>query len=529
MLPFLLLLLLLLVFVSELCDTGDNTRDRIDRDVPAAKSIYTEKLIIFNIFFYTSFCLALNNEKPNEHTIDILVRTPAITIAPGDIILSFFYSHVLRFICLACLAIAAASLFAMQTDDRDNSFIVIRGEGFYLQSFAGQDDLQIKKVGKDESSRARKARVCLPWPLRANCGLCLAHYIILFSCYIYIDRGVHGRVCSVSGPRLDVLCSRYYYKVYCLCLYTGAPLHYRSETTQRFSDQRMAAGAGKFFIQRPLKSIARSRYTARAQSCTITDRSSMYTIAKYNDWKPNEHTIDILVRTPAITIAPGDIILSFFYSHVLRFICLACLAIAAASLFAMQTDDRDNSFIVIRGEGFYLQSFAGQDDLQIKKVGKDESSRARKARVCLPWPLRANCGLCLAHYIILFSCYIYIDRGVHGRVCSVSGPRLDVLCSRYYYKVYCLCLYTGIRTHTHASVGVQQRARANPIVMLILITRRVVRARADCEARGVARMTRRCASPTRPWPIAGHSGLRLNPAEPTPRQPPHRPSTLSLE
>ncbi|KAL7286589.1 hypothetical protein TKK_0019216 [Trichogramma kaykai] len=32
-----------------------------------------------------------------------------------------------------CLAIAAASLFAMQTDDRDNSFIVTRGEGFYLQ------------------------------------------------------------------------------------------------------------------------------------------------------------------------------------------------------------------------------------------------------------------------------------------------------------------------------------------------------------------------------------------------------------
>ncbi|XP_023318106.1 uncharacterized protein LOC106650594 isoform X2 [Trichogramma pretiosum] len=32
-----------------------------------------------------------------------------------------------------CLAIAAASLFATQTDDRDNSFIVTRGEGFYLQ------------------------------------------------------------------------------------------------------------------------------------------------------------------------------------------------------------------------------------------------------------------------------------------------------------------------------------------------------------------------------------------------------------
>ncbi|XP_058793794.1 uncharacterized protein LOC131665734 isoform X2 [Phymastichus coffea] len=32
-----------------------------------------------------------------------------------------------------CLAVVAASLFAMQTDDRDNSFIVTRGEGFYMQ------------------------------------------------------------------------------------------------------------------------------------------------------------------------------------------------------------------------------------------------------------------------------------------------------------------------------------------------------------------------------------------------------------
>ncbi|OXU21123.1 hypothetical protein TSAR_003233, partial [Trichomalopsis sarcophagae] len=32
-----------------------------------------------------------------------------------------------------CLAVVAACLFATQTDDRDNSFIVTRGEGFYMQ------------------------------------------------------------------------------------------------------------------------------------------------------------------------------------------------------------------------------------------------------------------------------------------------------------------------------------------------------------------------------------------------------------
>ncbi|KAJ8678979.1 hypothetical protein QAD02_014766, partial [Eretmocerus hayati] len=32
-----------------------------------------------------------------------------------------------------CLAVVAACLFATQTDDRDNSFVVTRGEGFYMQ------------------------------------------------------------------------------------------------------------------------------------------------------------------------------------------------------------------------------------------------------------------------------------------------------------------------------------------------------------------------------------------------------------
>jgi len=33
----------------------------------------------------------------------------------------------------ALLAIVAASLFALQTDDRENSFQVSRGEAFYIQ------------------------------------------------------------------------------------------------------------------------------------------------------------------------------------------------------------------------------------------------------------------------------------------------------------------------------------------------------------------------------------------------------------
>ncbi|XP_014205098.1 uncharacterized protein LOC106636995 [Copidosoma floridanum] len=32
-----------------------------------------------------------------------------------------------------CLAVVAAVLFAMQTDDRDNSFVITRGEGFWMQ------------------------------------------------------------------------------------------------------------------------------------------------------------------------------------------------------------------------------------------------------------------------------------------------------------------------------------------------------------------------------------------------------------
>lgn len=34
---------------------------------------------------------------------------------------------------LAALSIVAASLFALQTDDRANSFVITRGEAFYMQ------------------------------------------------------------------------------------------------------------------------------------------------------------------------------------------------------------------------------------------------------------------------------------------------------------------------------------------------------------------------------------------------------------
>jgi len=39
----------------------------------------------------------------------------------------------LLFVCIALLAIIAAGLFALQTDDKDNSYQVTRGESFYMQ------------------------------------------------------------------------------------------------------------------------------------------------------------------------------------------------------------------------------------------------------------------------------------------------------------------------------------------------------------------------------------------------------------
>jgi len=39
----------------------------------------------------------------------------------------------LLFVYIALLAIMAAGLFALQTDDKDNSYQVTRGESFYMQ------------------------------------------------------------------------------------------------------------------------------------------------------------------------------------------------------------------------------------------------------------------------------------------------------------------------------------------------------------------------------------------------------------
>lgn len=44
-----------------------------------------------------------------------------------DIILAFSFKF------SASLAIVAASLFALQTDDRASSFVITRGEAFYMQ------------------------------------------------------------------------------------------------------------------------------------------------------------------------------------------------------------------------------------------------------------------------------------------------------------------------------------------------------------------------------------------------------------
>jgi hypothetical protein len=48
------------------------------------------------------------------------------------------------FFCIAALlTIVAASLFALQTDDRENSFQVSRGEAFYIQVSIGPGNQQL--------------------------------------------------------------------------------------------------------------------------------------------------------------------------------------------------------------------------------------------------------------------------------------------------------------------------------------------------------------------------------------------------